>query len=276
MANTWIYEISIPEGSGNEFSDLFNWLDIEGIEELETSLRVYVSDENTFEFEEHLENVGNSYDIRFSKEPMEEKNWNEDWERNFQPVKIGNIAGIRASFHPAFEGVEYDIIINPKMSFGTGHHATTRQVMMAMSKLPIEGAKVLDCGSGTGILAILAAKMNAAEVVAVDNDHWCYENHLENNELNSVHTKVLLGTLEDVKADNFDLILANIQRNYLLEFLPDLAKKLAPKAYLIISGFLPEDNKDLLNRALECGLIANYQTDAENWSCIVLQNNNKA
>jgi ribosomal protein L11 methyltransferase len=272
MTQIWIYQIPLPEGLQMEqFTDLFNWLDIEGLEEEEFQIRVYVNSDNSYEFEEHLSNVTSNYGITFTKEPMEEKNWNEDWERSFQPVKIGHIAGIRASFHPPFEGVQHDIIINPKMSFGTGHHATTRQVMQIMSKLPIEGSKVLDCGSGTGILAILAAKMGAAPVVAVDNDRWCFENHLENNELNEVDTAVLLGTLEDVQEDHFDLVLANIQRNFLLEFMADLAAKIAPQGYIIISGFLPSDNKDILDCALECHLHALYASESENWSCILLQ-----
>jgi len=272
MTQIWIYQIPLPEGLQMEqFTDLFNWLDIEGLEEEEFQIRVYVNSDNSYEFEEHLSNVTSNYGINFTKEPMEEKNWNEDWERNFQPVRIGHIAGIRASFHPPFEGVLHDIIINPKMSFGTGHHATTRQVMQIMSKLPVQGTKVLDCGSGTGILAILAAKMGASMVVAVDNDRWCFENHLENNELNQVETAVLLGTLEDVQDENFDLVLANIQRNFLLEFMADLAEKIAPQGYIIISGFLPSDNKDILDCALECHLLALYASESENWSCILLQ-----
>jgi ribosomal protein L11 methyltransferase len=272
MTSVWIYQIPLPDALPVEaFADLFNWLDIEGLEEDHDCLRVYVAEANTFEFEEHLANVTASYSIGYTKAPMEEKNWNEDWERNFQPVKIGHLVGIRASFHLPFDEVEHDIVINPKMSFGTGHHATTRQVMQIMSKLPVEGMKVLDCGSGTGILAILAAKMKALEVIAVDNDRWCYENHQENNELNAVHTEVLLGTLEDVQERSFDLVLANIQRNFLLEFMSDLSDKLKSGGYIIMSGFLPQDNKDILAAALECHLLALYATESEQWSCILFQ-----
>jgi len=277
MANTWIYHITLPEGIDNEqFTDLFSWLDIEGIEELEDSIKVYVSDSNTYEFEEHLANVTENYGTSYSKEPLEEKNWNEDWERNFQPIRIGHLAGVRASFHPPFEGVKYDIIINPKMSFGTGHHATTRQVIQIMEKLEVSEKKVFDCGSGTGILAIVAAKMGAAEVIAVDNDPWCFENHKENNELNEVQTTVVLGGIEDILPDDFDLVLANIQRNYLLEHMQPLAGKLKPGGQIIISGFFPADNKDLLDKAAEHDLIAQYITDSENWSCILLQKKNLA
>lgn len=272
MSQIWIYNIPVPATESSEnFTDLFNWMDIEGLEETPDMLKVYIKKDDCYEFEEHLANITAAFQIAYTKELLEEKNWNEDWERSFQPVKIGKIAGVRASFHAAFEDVPYDIIINPKMSFGTGHHATTRQVMELMSLLPVKNSKVLDVGSGTGILAILAAKMGAKEIIAVDNDHWCTDNHLENNELNNVFTDVRLGNLGDIEETNFDLILANIQRNYLMEHMESLECRLKPGGSLIISGFLPEDNKVLLDKALECHLLAIYQTEAENWSCILLR-----
>ncbi len=270
--NTWFYQIQTPKSINSEgFSELFSWLDIEGIEELEDYIKVYISESYIEEFEVYLKGITKDYSTEFSKEQMEEKNWNEDWESNFQPVLIGKLAGIRASFHPPFPNVLYDIVINPKMSFGTGHHATTRQVIELMEKVEVKNKKVFDCGSGTGILAIVAAKMGANEVIAVDNDSWCYENHIENNEINEVNTEVHLGGIEDIQVFDFDLILANIQRNYLLEFMPELSKRLAPEGQLIISGFLPKDNKDLLDKALENDLIAQYISESENWSCILLK-----
>ena len=273
MSNTiWIYHIPVPENIDKEpFTDLFNWLDIEGVEENDDHIKVYVDDSNTFEFEEHLENISLEYHITYTKAPLEEKNWNEDWEKNFEPVRIGHLVGVRASFHEAFPDVQFDIIINPKMSFGTGHHATTRQVMQMMGRLPLQGTTVLDVGSGTGILAILAAKMGADSVVAVDNDPWCFENHLENNQLNDVLMEVLLGNLSDVRDENFDLVLANIQRNYLLEHMEALADKVHNGGWLIMSGILTEDEKDILNKALECHLLAQYLTEADNWVCILFQ-----
>lgn len=271
-ANTWIYHIPTPSDQDTEsFSELFSWLDIEGIEELEDSVKIYVSDEYTSEFEAYLNDTLTQFSVSYTKEILEEKNWNEAWEQSFQPVLIGNLAGIRASFHAPFQDVKYDIIINPKMSFGTGHHATTRQVMELMEKIDISDKKVLDCGSGTGILAILAAKMNAESVIAVDNDPWCFENHQENNLLNHVDTGVVLGSIEDIDVFDFDIILANIQRNYLLEHMNKLAERLRPGGELIISGFFPADNKDLLDKAIEHELIAHYITDSENWSCILLK-----
>ncbi|MCO5232641.1 MAG: 50S ribosomal protein L11 methyltransferase [Chitinophagales bacterium] len=268
---TWIYQIETPETlETEEFAGLFSWMEIEGIEEQENSIKIYVSEEYIADFEPYLLETLSSYSLPFTKEILEQKNWNEDWEKNFKPVQIGQLAGIRASFHPAFENVKYDIIINPKMSFGTGHHATTRQVIEVMEKVDIQGKKVLDCGSGTGILSIIAAKMDAAEVVAVDNDPWCYENHIENNELNQVQTEVILGGIEDIQREDFDIILANIQRNYLLEFLSELSKRLKSGGNIIISGFFPSDENDILEEAAQHQLIASYSVNSDNWSCILL------
>lgn len=270
--NTWIYQIQTPNSLDSEaFSELFSWLEIEGLEELEDCIKVYITETYVSEFEAYLKDLSNQYTIDSTKEILEEKNWNEDWESNFQPVLIGKLAGIRASFHPPFPNVTYDIVINPKMSFGTGHHATTRQVIELMEKVEVKNKKVFDCGSGTGILAIVAAKMSASEVIAVDNDPWCFENHIENNEINQVNMQVKLGGIEDIQVFDFDLILANIQRNYLLEYMHELSRRLAPDGQLIISGFLPQDNKDLLDKALDNDLIAQYITESENWSCILLK-----
>lgn len=270
--NVWIYTIPLPENvDPYSFTDLFNWLDIEGLEELEGEIKVYVKTEFCYDIEEHLENVTAEYGITYTKQPLEEKNWNEDWERHFEPVRIGHLTCVRASFHKPMEGVAYDIIIDPKMSFGTGHHATTRQVMLMMGRLPLKGMKVLDVGSGTGILSILAVKMGAERVLGVDNDVWCFNNHQENNRLNGVNTEVVLGSLDDIQEGDFDLVLANIHRNYLLEHMPSLANKIRTDGFLVISGILVSDERDLLDKALECRLLANYLTEAEGWACILFR-----
>lgn len=273
MSQTWIYNIPLPEGAEiDSFSDHFNWLEIEGLEENETNIAVYVHENNTEAFEAHLIRLTEELSISFTKYLMEEKNWNETWEKSFQPVKINQLAGIRASFHEPFEDVKFDIVIDPKMSFGTGHHATTMQVMEMMERIEILDKKILDLGSGTGILAILAEKMGAKEVLAIDNDPWCYENNLENNLLNNIQNVTpLLGSLEDVIQEQFDIVFANIQRNYLLENMGGLATVLKERGQLIISGFLPQDAQDLLNAALEHHLIAQYHTTFNNWDCILLE-----
>lgn len=273
-SNIWKYHIETPESkSSEEFAELFSYLEIEGIEELEDFIIVYISESYQEKFEQVLKGIISEYAVRYTQEILEDKNWNEEWEKNFQPISIGNLIHIRASFHPEVYPAKYNIIINPKMSFGTGHHATTRQMMEMMEKIDLKNKKVLDCGSGTGILSILAVLMQAKEVVAVDNDPWCYDNHLENNKLNHVETKVILGSIQDVGNKDFDIILANIQRNYILEHIENLSQRLKNCGQLMISGFWRQDNRDILDKALQYHLIAQYITEYENWSCILLKKN---
>lgn len=273
MSKLLIYTISLPEDTDSEqWADFFNWLEIEGVQEDENGIEIYVLEENVPDLEGHIEFLRDTYTFEVQRREAEEKNWNETWEKSFEPVKIGNLAGIRASFHAPLEDVEYDIVIDPKMSFGTGHHATTHQVMSMMNRIGIQDKKMLDLGSGTGILAILAEKMGAASVLAIDNDPWCYENNLENNLLNKAAKVIpVLGTLESANNDTFEVILANIQRNFLLDNMKNLAKSLTEKGKIIISGFMPGDVKDLLNAALECNLIALYHTSMHQWECILLE-----
>lgn len=266
-----VYHLQVPEGQDAEaLSDLFGWIDTEGIEILEHEIKIYVNQDQEEDLISFITNIAEEQPLKYKTEKLEKKNWNETWEKSFQPVKIRNFVGVRASFHSAFPDVEHDIIINPKMSFGTGHHATTHQVMEHMEKAGVLGKKVLDCGSGTGILSILAYKMGAKQVVAVDNDSWCYENHRENNALNQADTRVILGQLEDIAIFDFDLVLANIQKNYLLENMEKLAERMLPGGDLIISGFHTPDNQDLLEKAQQHQLIAKYVSEIDNWSCILL------
>ena len=251
--------------------ELFSWLDTEGIEELGNAIKVYVNKEQEPNLIPFLKEKAQELQLDFSTSILEEKDWNEEWEKSFAPVQIGQIAGIRASFHKPFQDVNYDIVINPKMSFGTGHHATTRQVIEIMSTLDLKEKKVLDCGSGTGILSILAEKMGAKTVTAVDIDKWCFENHQENNQLNHTHNKIVLGGIEDIEENNFDLVLANIQKNYLIENSTKLTQKIAPQGYLIISGFFQSDIPDIL-QAFEINNLSTIQSSvSENWACILLQ-----
>ena len=175
----------------------------------------------------------NRYSV--SVEIIEQVNWNAEWERSFQPVIVEDFCAIRASFHSHIDTVLHEIVITPKMSFGTGHHATTYQVIQLMQDINFVGKSVLDFGTGTGVLAILAEKLGAKEVLAIDNDEWSINNASENIETNKC-LKIELTRADHIASDRqFDIILANINKHVILENLPPIAKQLLPGGVLIVS-----------------------------------------
>jgi len=256
----------------DEFVGLFAEIEIEGLEEKEEEVCIYIAEENKAEAEQIIKQICDQHQTTFVISELENKNWNEKWESSFQPILIDDFVLVRATFHPANTDVQHEIIIEPKMSFGTGHHPTTSQMMQNMRLVDFKNKTVLDCGSGTGILAILAEKLGSKSCIALDNDEWCFENCKENIQLN--HTKNIqpeLGDLEKVKDAKFDIILANIHRNFLVQHMHTLATLLNENGTLFVSGFYEEDAKIILNKALEHLLIANYHTTQNNWACIVFQ-----
>lgn len=243
----------------------------EGIEDKDNILEVYTENE----IELLLNELKERYSFNFDRRELENKNWNEIWESNFESVKINDKIGIRAVFHQPQTEVENEIIIQPKMSFGTGHHATTAQMMKAMQNLDFNQKKVLDLGSGTAILAIYAEMLGATEILAIDNDEWCFENAKENIKLNNTkHTSPKLGNIEDILNDRYDIVLANIHKNYHIEHFNDYKIILKNNGYILLSGFYESDAQAILNKALEHNLISNYYTMQDNWSCVILKNNN--
>jgi ribosomal protein L11 methyltransferase len=171
-----------------------------------------------------------------------DRNWNEEWERGFQPISINNFAGIRASFHEPMKGVEHEIIITPKMSFGTGHHATTSLMIGLMSQIDFKNKSVLDFGTGTGILAILAEKLGASSVIAIDCDEWSIDNAHENIHMNSCKKILIEKTDNIIGIPCVDIILANITCNILEENAEDLLIK---GSELVLSGFLLSDEEKI-------------------------------
>jgi len=187
--------------------------------------------------------------IDLSINSIKKENWNADWENNYSPVHINKDCVIRAHFHDRFPNIEHEIIITPKMSFGTGHHETTFLVMNQIFELNLEGKHVLDIGSGTGVLSILASKLGAKKIVGIDIDKWAYENAIENLKLNNIsNIQFLEGTVESIGKKVYDVVLANINRNIILADIHKYVRAMRPKSDIILSGFLKQDVKIILNK----------------------------
>lgn len=178
--------------------------------------------------------------LMYSIERVPARNWNEEWEKNFDPVEIPGFLRIHAPFHDSKKGFQHSVIIAPKMAFGTGHHSTTYGMCMLMQKMEFEGKKVLDMGCGTGVLGILALKMGAQSAEGIDIDEWAVQNAIENASINEVNMSVKLGDVQAITGQ-YDVILANIQRNVLLEDIPEYVKHLVTNGSLLVSGFYEED-----------------------------------
>jgi ribosomal protein L11 methyltransferase len=196
-----------------------------------------------------------NFEVSFERTLVKDQNWNAKWEEDYSPVLIDNRVSIRAPFHEKPD-VEFDIEIMPKMSFGTAHHATTAQMIQCLLEKDVKGMDVLDMGSGTAVLAILASMKGAKSIDAVDNDEWAYNNALENVERNNCdNIHVELGDAALLKGRKYDFIIANINRNILLADLKYYAESLKPKSELFMSGFYEEDIPKLKEEAKKWGIV---------------------
>lgn len=223
----------------------------DGFEETDLGLKAF-SSENSFDGEA-LDLIVNKYSLKFSQKEIPQQNWNELWESNFSPISVEDFVGIRANFHETIKNVTHEIVITPKMSFGTGHHATTYMMMLLMRDIEFTNKSVFDFGTGTGILAILAEKLGASDIEAVDYDEWCIENSLENLERNNTqHIKI---SKADTAITNrkFDIVLANINKNIILSNIDALSEDAASKSIILLSGLLEEDEKDILEATKQKG-----------------------
>lgn len=272
----WL-QVTFPVG-GDQGELLSVWLDPLGFEAFwpqEQELMGYITPENWPPA--GLDKVLADFGLKTTNllvAPTEEKDWNATWEASIEPLWIEDRVRIRASFHESDPKAEHELIVTPRMAFGTGHHGTTYLMVKTLLELPVEGLDVLDAGTGTGVLAILAHKRGARRVVAYDNDTWAYENLLDNAKENGAQSiEMALGTLDEVPAAKgpFQVILANITRNVLLAEMNGFAARLDEKGYLVLSGCLPQDLPVLQLAAQDAGLRFVRSDERENWLMAVFQ-----
>jgi ribosomal protein L11 methyltransferase len=205
------------------------------------------------------------FEITWTSKEIEQQNWNAEWEKNFHPIRVGDGCMVRAPFH-AKEEVTFDIVIEPKMSFGTGHHETTYMMLQHILNTDFEGKSVLDMGCGTGVLAILAKMKGARSADAIDIDEWCYLNSLENVERNNcADIQVFQGDSSLLKGKKYDIILANINRNILLEDIPIYANSLNKGGALFLSGFYLEDLDAISSKCAANGLEFEKNLEKNRW-----------
>jgi ribosomal protein L11 methyltransferase len=208
--------------------------------------------------------------LTYTTEVIAPRNWNEEWEKNFDPVVVHDFCAVRAHFHQPINQVQYEVIITPKMSFGTGHHATTFMMIEFMQQLSFAGKTVLDFGTGTGVLAILAEKQGAQAITAIDNDDWSIDNAAENIAINNA-TKIVLEKAHDLNKFNlFNIILANINKHVLIANMASIKQHLTNEGVVIMSGLLAGDKTDIEHVAMQHNLKIVAQKQQNNWIALQL------
>ncbi len=210
-------------------------------------------------------------DVSYELEEISSVNWNEEWEKNFTPVSVKNVY-IRAPFHHANDTAGIDIVIQPKMSFGTGHHATTAMMVELMLETYLKDKLILDMGCGSGILGILASKLGASEIVAIDYDENCVVNSVENTEMNKVNNmQVLLGDASSLHQYHFDVVLANINRNILVKDIEAYVGVMKANAQLLVSGFYEEDEEIITNAFSKYNLKKLKKLEKDRWCALLFE-----
>jgi ribosomal protein L11 methyltransferase len=246
---------------------LLGEIGFESFIETEEGISAYIPSENFSEktLDDLLSSL--SQKIWYEKTIIPDQNWNAVWESNFEPVLIAENCIVRAPFHEKQNGIEFELIIEPRMAFGTAHHETTFQMLQLLLKEDIAGKKVLDMGCGTGIIAILAEKKGAASVTAIDNDEWAYNNTCDNLKINNTTTvKALLGDASLLGDECYDVIFANINRNILLQDMKFYCNVLNDNGIIFFSGFYTEDNDAIRKEAEKYGLQMETLSEKNNWS----------
>ncbi len=244
----------------------------EGIEELEASLKCYIPEKQFSP--ETLKDFLHQYNLTlpFTTQILPDKNWNEEWEKSYEPIIVSDSVIIKASFHQTVKSYPFEILVDPQMSFGTGHHETTQLMAEAMLNMDFESKSALDFGSGTGVLSVLAHKMKAKRVVAVDNDEWAYNNIKENIGKNAAATiEPLLGGAEVLPREMFEVVLANVNKNILLENMEILLSRLIKNGIILFSGLLLADEREFVASAEKNGLILLEKKTKNEWLSLKFQ-----
>jgi ribosomal protein L11 methyltransferase len=271
-------EVDIRLKSVNPFADIIvaklNEIDFESYAEDANGVKAYVQtlllNENAVK--EIISEVAELCELTFSISKVKQENWNKQWESNFDPVVINDKCVIRAHFHQPIPDVDFEIIITPKMSFGTGHHETTSLVMNEMFSLEFNNKSVLDMGCGTGVLAILASKLGANSLVGIDFDQWAVENAEENSVLNSIdNIDYIHGDADAIGDATFDIIVANINRNIILQDIEKYVGAMNVKSEIIFSGFLKEDIPLILEKSEQLGLDLVVSKNKNKWQMLHLK-----
>lgn len=262
-------QVAIPTTNAGQHEILVALLaDIgfEGFEEIDNEVKAYIKEEELDTAA--LDEIVGGLQLQYTLLNIEQQNWNAQWESSFEPVIVDDFAAVRASFHAPVKTVKHEIIITPKMSFGTGHHATTYLMIQQMSHIDFAGKTVFDFGTGTGVLAILAEKMGATKIDAIDIDEWSVENTNENMLANNCHNINVAMASTINTAVKYDVVLANINLNVLLANMKDIAAICQKGAVVLFSGILTTDESVLNQAALENDLFFKKIAEKNNWLCI--------
>lgn len=247
----------------------------ESFDQRETGFTAYIPEEKSANME-LKDLLFDEFTYTYTIEKISETNWNAEWEKNFEVVFVDDLLCIRAPFHEKQTGIRHEIVIMPKMSFGTGHHQTTRLMCKCMAGIKLQSKRVLDMGTGTGILAIYAKQLGAKEVLGIDIDDWSVENAIENCATNHFADIVVKkGDVDLLKNEKtFDVILANINKNILKAHLPEYSKVLSKGGNLLLSGFFNTDTHELQQLAETLGLVLRSVNAENEWAMMLFEKNN--
>ena len=270
-------EIDISLSEKSPFADIItaklNEIEFESYQETEYGLQAYIQQKL---FNEDLLNnafsiLKNKVDFSFKITEIKQQNWNLKWESSFQPVIINEKCIVRAAFHQPID-IEFEIIITPKMSFGTGYHATTFLMMNSMFNLDLINKTILDIGSGTGVLSILSEKLGARNILGIDIDNWAFENAKENKKLNNCNRiSFEISDVSNIVNKRFDVILANINRNIILKEIDTYSALLNYGGHMLLSGFYTDDESLILSKIEKLNLNLQIKKQKDNWLLLHLQ-----